>query len=84
MIKIKGDTVEITETKTIDLKPIKQRLLLIEQQLSTFPSPKTKPDQETLDFWNYHNVVDNMEKSHILEEKRILEEGLSKFEVKDG
>jgi hypothetical protein len=80
--EISKDVIEITETRTIDLKPIKEEIIQINSMLNEFPIKKIKPDKETLDYWNQKMVDDNLEKADLLERKRFLEDYLKKYDLK--
>ena len=75
------DTVEIIETRVreIDLRGLRNRIIQIQTDINNLPSIKTKPDQETLDFWNINNNS-NQIKEGLEQEKIDLERQLKEFE----
>jgi len=62
-----------TVVSEIYLDKLGEQILELRAQLSSIPEAKTKPDQETLDFWNALNVREDKEDlEKLLKEKEDL------------
>jgi hypothetical protein len=79
--RIDNDTIKIIETREtiIDLKKLRNEIILINQQLNDLPQKKIKPDNETLDYWNNEHQLFGL-KEYLIEQKNKIEKELFEFE----
>jgi len=66
--------IEIIENE-IHLDKLEKEISELKAQLDNMPKPKTKPDQETLDYWNEMHIREDREE---LERQLKEKEGLLK------
>lgn len=75
----KGE-IEITQIYEVDLSEYDKEIAGCEKILSKVMKEKTKPDQETLDFWNANVSVMNKKRMFVISQKSGLETEKEKFE----
>jgi len=72
-IKRKGRVYKVTEQE-VDVKALENEITNLKQRIESIPKPKTKPDEETLDFYNMNNM-DMFEKETLeaeIKDKMVL------------